>query len=284
MLVVGLLAVAAVFPSLACAPGARRLSYGTLESPAMGRPMEYAIYEPADRGAAERLPLVVFLHGGGDAVDCFDEAGVGQALDAALAQGRLARAVVVVAEGDLGFWENWVDGSRMYRDWVVRDLVPHVRERYATLDCPAGCHVIGISMGGHGALRFALLEPGRFASVTAISAPIMDTDSMLSLANSGFVRFLIPVKRIWGPGDDREEVEQADLFVRWTKPEDLRGMRLVLAWGEADRDRVIDSNERFHAHLERHSVPHEAIVFEGGHDWTAWTPVLEQALSIQIGR
>jgi enterochelin esterase-like enzyme len=274
--------VIALLAFCACAPQARRLEYGTLQSPAMGREMAFAVYAPPDRAPGERLPLVVFLHGGGDDVDCFDRARVGQALDRALAEGHVPRSVIVVAEGELGFWENWVDGSRRYRDWVVRDLVPWVSGRYHTLPCPDDCHVMGISMGGHGALRFALLEGDRFASVTAISAPIPDTEAMMALANTGFIRFIIPVERIWGPGDDPEEVGRADLFLQWTRPGDLGGLRLLLAWGTRDRARVIETNERFHAHLESHGVDHEAIVFEGGHDWESWTPVLERALAVQL--
>jgi enterochelin esterase-like enzyme len=276
------LAVFALAVSSGCAPTVQRLAYGTLASPAMGREMEYAVYEPPDRRPGERLPLVLFLHGGGDGVDCFDQARVGQAFDAALAAGRIPRVLVVVAQGDLGFWENWADGSRMYRDWVMRDLLPHVATQYATLACPKDCHVMGISMGGYGALRFGLLEADHFASVTAISAPIMDTEAMMALANSGLIRFLIPVHRIWGPGDDPEEVGKADLFVQWTRPEDLDGLRLMLAWGDHDRSRVIETNERFHSHLEEHGVPHEADEFEGGHDWKSWTPVLERALEVQV--
>ena len=267
-----------------CSSAELRLRYSTLESPAMGRPMEFAIYQPADWTPDERLPLVIFLHGGGDGVDCFDRADVGQALDAWLAERRIPRSIIAVAEGELGFWENWADGSRMYRDWVLRDLLPHVRECYRTLGCPDGCHLVGISMGGYGALRFALLEPGAFASVTAISAPILDTDAMLGVANSRLLRIVVPVGRIWGSGDDRTGVERDDLYLRWARPDDLGGLRLMIAWGEGDRRRVRESNERFRAHLEERGVPHVAYVFPGGHTWSAWRPALEQVLRVQLSR
>jgi len=267
---------------VACASAPSRLEYASLESAAMGRPMDYALYLPPDWQPGEEMPLVVFLHGGGDGVDCFDEAGVGQVLDAALASGRLPRAAIVVAEGDLGFWENWADGSHAYRDWVLHDLVPHVEAATGAGPCPERCHVVGISMGGYGALRIALLEPRAFSTVTAISAPILDTDAMDDLANRSWLRFLIPVDRIWGDAQDREAIARGDLYLRWRGPADLGPTRLVLAWGDHDRRGVREMNERFHTHLEEAEIPHVALVFEGGHRWSDWTPVLVDALRIQL--
>jgi enterochelin esterase-like enzyme len=270
-----------VLLQLACASTPPRLGYGEIPLPETDRVLEYAVYLPPGFAPAEALPLVVFLHGAGDGPDCFDEAGIGQRLDAAIAAGRVPRAVIVVPRGDLGFWENWVDGSYRYRDWVMRSLVPAIASRYGTRPCPAGCHLIGISMGGHGALRFALLEPGAFASVTAVSAPILNTEDALHLVNESWMRFVIPSRRIWGPGE-REMIERDDFFLRWTRPEDLAGVHLMLAWGEADHARIVDTNERFEQHLVESGIPHESFVFPGRHDWEAWGPALEHVLATQL--
>ena len=265
----------------ACASTPPRLSYDEVELPDGERVLEYALYAPPGFAPEETLPLVVFLHGAGDGPDCFDEAGVGQRLDAAILAGTLPRAIIVVPRGDLGFWENWVDGSYRYRDWVLRSLIPEIARRWGTAPCPSDCHLIGISMGGHGALRFALLEPGAFATVTAVSAPILDTDDALALVNESWLRFVIPSRRIWGPGE-RELIERDDFFLRWTRPEDLGGVDLMLAWADADHAQIIETNERFVRHLEQNGIPHESFVFPGRHKWQAWTPALERILRARL--
>lgn len=247
----------------------------------MGETMQYAVYQPPQRKPEQSLPLVVFLHGGGDGPACFDEASIGQHLDAEIARGAMPPVVVAVPQGDLGFWENWVDGSRRYRDWVLREMLPHVRKKYSTAACPEGCHVMGISMGGYGAMRYAFLEPRHFSSVTAISAPIFDTDQMLSFRSSFWWGVIVPIERIWGQGV-RSEVEQDDLYLRWRRQSDLRGLDLMLAWGDSDKDEIISTNRRFHAHLERQKIVHESQVFPGGHDWDAWRPVISRAISLQV--
>lgn len=268
--------------AIACASPPHRLSYATLALPETDHELDYAVYTPPGFRPDEGLPLVVFLHGAGDGPDCFDEAGVGQYLDAEMDAHRAPRAVIVVPRGDFGFWENWADGSYRYRDWVLETLVPTVAAEFGTRPCPEGCHLIGISMGGHGALRLAVLEPGRFASVTAISAPILDSDDALAFINEGWLRFIIPTRRIWGPLD-RAAVEKDDPFRRLREPGDLYGMRLMVVWGDEDHAHIVETNERFERHLTEYGIPHETLVFSGRHEWRAWTPTLGRVLAVQLG-
>jgi enterochelin esterase-like enzyme len=267
--------------STACASFEKRLEYRSIESAYVHQRMSYAVYAPPGFRREEALPLVVFLHGGGDGPDCFDRAELGKILDDAVASGRAPRAVIVVPQGDLGFWENWRDGSLRYRDWVMREVVPLVRADYGTRPCPEGCHVMGISMGGAGALRFALFERS-FSSVTSISGPILDADQMVEFSESFMIGLLVPVRRIWGP-IDRSRIEREDPYRRWRSPGDLGGMRVMLAWGDADREGIMRSNRKFSDHLRERNVEHEELVFSGGHRWTSWAPVIEKVLRFQIG-
>ncbi len=273
--------VASAALTASCSSPPPRLHYDSLALSGGNEHLDYAVYTPPGFAADEALPLVVFLHGAGDGPDCFDEAAVGQHLDAEIAAGRVPRAVIVLPRGDFGFWENWADGSFRYRDWVTAELMPEIAARYHTRPCPSGCHLIGISMGGHGALRFAFFQPDLFASVAAISAPILDTDDAWKLTNESWLRFVIPTDRIWGAAD-RESIAREDLFVRWSEPTDLQGLRLLLAWGDADHAQIIDTNERFDRHLRESEIPHTALIFAGRHEWKAWKPVLDEVLAIQL--
>lgn len=265
-----------------CASTPDRLAYSEVESAAVGRTLSFAVWAPSDLQPEERLPLLVFLHGGGDDARCFDEFGLGQSLDASLAAGEIPRAVIVVPDGRFSFWENWYDGSQNHRDWVVEEVMPAVEARFHTQPCPEGCHVAGTSMGGHGAIRFGLFESDRFASVAALSGLILDTDGVRAFTDSWFLRLFVPVERIWGPTADRAVVEKDDPFVRWRSPEDLAGLRLMLAWAEGDRGAIRETNEAFHAHLRASGIEHAQKVFEGGHDWASWTPVVGDVLRFAI--
>ncbi len=267
----------------ACSSGApARLVRHEVPSAAVPKLMAYEVWAPLDHGPDERLPLVVFLHGGGDSENSFDQHGVGQHLDEALAAGRIPRAVIVTPRGEFGFWENWADGSHRYRDWVVGEVMPAVEATYRTLPCPEHCHVAGVSMGGHGTLRFARFHPDRFASAAALSAPILSTAAVLEFTGRWFVKLFVPVEAIWGPTDDRAAIERDDLFLQWKSQSDLRGLRLMVAVAEEDRAEIVLTNREFHDHLQSHDIDHAYLEFPGGHKWVSWTPVIERVLRFAV--
>ncbi len=266
-----------------CAATPLRLEYARLPSAAMGgRSMEYGVYVPPSFGPKERLPLLVFLHGGGgDDVRCLDEAGIPALLDREIGAGRAPRAVIVVPEGDRGFWINWYDGSRRYEDWVLGDLLPVIQRDFHTAACPGGCHVAGISMGGNGALRWALDHPETFSSVSILSGPIFDAGQMRSFTHSFPFRWLVPVGRIFGPLTD-ERLQRVDPFQRWQSAADLGATRLFFARGTEDRSGIIETNEAFRVHLERRGIAHRYLVFPGGHRWVDWKPLFPELLRFAI--
>jgi enterochelin esterase-like enzyme len=269
------------FAASACAVTPKRLEYGRYESRAMRVDMHYSVYTPPGFSTEERLPLVLFLHGGGDSEKSFDQHAIGARLDDAIERGSVPRVVVALPEGDLGFWTNWRDGSRNYEDWVVRELLPHVQREYHTARCPEGCHVMGVSMGGAGTLRFMFHHPELFASAGVISAPVMDTDAMLSFADDRLIKIFVPTHRVWGT-PTRAQVAREDPFVAWRTAEDL-GMRLFLAWGERDRGMIVTGSERLHRHLVDEGIEHGFEEFPGGHDWRSWGPVIEHAIAHGVG-
>lgn len=266
-----------------CGQQRERLDYVPVTSQAMnGARLSYAAYTPPGFSPDEELPLVLFLHGGGDEPQNFEQYGVAERLDAAIEEGRLPRVVVVLPQGDNGFWINWWDGTRRYEDWLLMELLPDVQREYHTKRCPEDCHVMGVSMGGAGTLRFALRHHEHFATATVLSGPIFDTKRMLEFVDSRLYALFIPTHRVFGPPRAPADVAQDDPFLVWQEPEDLH-VRLFLGWAEGDRAGIKASNEALHEHLEEAGVPHHAEEFEGDHKWVSWGPVIERAIAMQVG-
>jgi len=268
----------------ACSHADRRLDYKWMKSPAMDGFMRYSVWAPKDLEPEERLPVVVFLHGGGDHPGSFDQHDISRHLDKALAAGTIPRVVIALPDGSTGFWENWVDGSRRYRDWVLFDMLPEVQRRYHTQRCPDGCHVMGVSMGGHGTLRFAVSRPDLFKTASALSAPIFDVASATEFMNNFWLRLFVPVDSIWPGSRDPAAMAKRDLYHRFKKDADRKGVKLLLAWAAGDRQGIIDTNRKFQKHLKKHNITHTAFEFEGGHNWVSWSPVIQRVLREQVAR
>ena len=263
---------------LACGPRERRLDRVEIASQVMGGEREIAVYLPPDWQPQESLPLVVFLHGGGDSPDSFDRYQVGQALDAALEAAEMPRVVVVVPQGDMGMWTNWADGSRRYEDWVVGEVIPEMQRRFGTRPCPEGCHLAGVSMGGAGALRMAHHHRRLFASVSSLSGMVLSAEDVVAFSKKASVRLFIPVKRVFGPLDDREGLRREDLFDQWRTPADVP-FRLYLGWGTQDSEEVVRTSRAFGEHLARCGIPHRQEVYAGRHGWQDWRAVIPRMIT-----
>ncbi len=269
-------ALAALLAVAGCA--APRMAYRTVDSRAMHRPMAYGVYTPPGWVKGEALPLVLFLHGGGDTVHCLEAQGITRYLDREITAGRLPRVVVLVPEGDTGFWANWADGTHRYEDWVLREALPRAESGWGTERCPKGCHLIGISMGANGALRWVLAHPGAFASAALLSGPTPDAEQMKALSENWFLHAFAKLDRVFGPASDEKRTWAADPFQRWQSPDDLAGLKLFIAHGDDDRSGIGETNDALHRHLQAHGIAHRFVVFHGGHRWRDWEPVLGEAI------
>lgn len=276
------LALLAVFMS---APAvAAQAVVGEMFSPAMDDTMAYSVYTPPGWGPDERLPLVVLLHGGGGSHESFNKYEVGAYLDAEHAAGRLPRAIIVNPDGGFGFWENWKDGSRLYRDWVMRDLLPVVQAEYNTAECPEHCHVMGVSMGAHGALRFVYYESDTFSTVTVISGMILAREEVKPTLRRSIFGLILPYERIWGDLDDPNSApSDLDPFRGWVESETLRSKSLYLTWGTEDHGRMKTTGERFYETLVDSGLDFHFNVYEGDHKWRDWKKVIAEALRVQVG-
>jgi predicted peptidase len=149
-------------------PGTHRLAaYATIDGATLRLP--YVLYLPEDFTPQSKLPVVVFLHGGGEC---------GTDLDAIFLHGiprELQRAerphlrknfpMIVVAPQCPPRGERWTD-SRMPR--YVHALLDSLLARLPHDSDRVSC--TGLSMGGDGTWRAAFERPERFAAIAPISA------------------------------------------------------------------------------------------------------------------
>lgn len=264
-----------------CASAPERVSYHAIESEAEGRTMPYAVYTPPGWDGQTPLPLVVFLHGGGDDETVLEkQAVVVRTLDEWISSGRLDPFIMVAPNGEKSFWTNWHDGSHRYEDYVVFEIIPEMQRRYPIAAGRENLHLMGISMGGAGTMYTMIHHMDRFASATVLSAPLFDVDQTMRFLEGKLLRG-VPVERLFGP-PDRAKVEQSNPFVVLASEQSLQGTQLLLGAGRSDLPGLLSTNRKLHDELERKAVPHHYLEYQGGHGWRSWAQLFPVALCLHM--
>jgi S-formylglutathione hydrolase FrmB len=284
---------------------------GRFRSDALGVDKRYVVYLPAgyDADLARRYPVVYMLHGlGGDETNWTRLMGLAGAADALALQ-----AIVVMPDGDAGFYANWVreiprdtclrapvawsDEPRdefcverqRYEDYIVRDLVGHVDATYRTIPARAARGIGGLSMGGFGALMLAMRHRDLFASTASHSG----VDALLYAGphpyQAGEVVLADDVSA-WG-----ERFEPIGGLVRGIFGSDLAtwkahdpatlaatlddgDLAIYLDCGTEDGFLLHDGAQYLHDVLRERGVAHEWYLGPGRHDVRFWADRIDDSL------
>ncbi|HXQ61321.1 MAG TPA: alpha/beta hydrolase-fold protein [Acidimicrobiales bacterium] len=143
----------------------------------------YTIAYPPGHAPGNVLPLVVMLHGfGANHTDALAGLSLPQALALQVNRRPLPPMAMVAADGGGGYWHAHRGDDPM--GMVIDELIPLCQARGLGRH-PAPIGIMGISMGGYGALLMAEKHPGLFAAVAAISPAVWTTYAEAEGANPG---------------------------------------------------------------------------------------------------
>lgn len=135
--------------------------------------LTYKVYLPTgyDADRKEGYPVLYLLHGSGGKVtdwDCFLEL-----LDEMILAETIGPVLAVVPVTGNSYWVD-SDEFGAYESAVIADLIPHIDGTYNTKATREGRLLSGFSMGGYGALRYALTYPELFGGAVLLSPFVQD--------------------------------------------------------------------------------------------------------------
>ena len=213
---------------------------------ACGTPVSTIAY--TDQAPRERL--VVFLPGIGDFAEDFERRGF---IGALMASGLGADALAVDAH--YGYY-----GRRTVLERLAEDVVLPARSRgYREI------WLVGISMGGFGALSYVAQYPGHITRALLLAPYLGEADRIQDVTDGEL--------ETAARDDARSHVRRLWHWIRAHHQE--QAMRPTLYLGYGSRDRFAPANALF-----AHYLPGEhAISVPGGHDWRTWKCLWDAFLS-----
>ncbi len=119
-----------------------------------------------------RYPLLFLLHGHGDAYDSWPNPSNGDLLRTASG----FPGVIVMPEGDHGWFTNWWNGGARgdpsWERYHLDQLLPYAMDRLRIKRGRRWHSIAGLSMGGEGAMYYATQRPGFFGSAASFSGSL----------------------------------------------------------------------------------------------------------------
>lgn len=271
---------------------AGRLEEARLPSPALGRDLHYLAYLPAGYTAAgRRYPLLLLLHGRGGHME--DWARIAPDLDDLIAAGWLPPLVAIAPDDPgpdrAGYWVDSAYTGLALETACVADLLPHAAARFYTHTTRAGRAVAGYSMGGYGALRYALVYPELFSAAIVLSPAVYVPEPPAGSSTRAFGAF----GRGGEPFDPaRYAALNYPALVDSFTARGL-GLRLFLAAGdgeyrhpdpaEAEHDLDFETHRVFNRLARVPGVHASLRVLGGGHGWDVWTPAFREGAAAVLG-
>jgi putative tributyrin esterase len=177
---------------------------------------------------------------------------------------------VVMPQVHRSFYANEAYGMRFW-DFLTGELPATVERFFRVSDRRADTFVAGLSMGGYGAMKWALREPHRFAAAATLSGAL-DLAYIQEFDLRPHIRSLVarvfPDRRV--AGGDEDLLHLVKSAKRGSLP------RLMLRCGTEDA--LLKQNERFVAACRTAGVPLDSGFGPGEHVWGYWDEQIRAVL------
>lgn len=242
-------------------------------SKSVGKKMPFGIYLPKDyddqANAKKTLPLIIWLHGMFEDHMRFHRRGGAIELDKAVTEGKLPPCIFVTANGGRSsMYVNREDEK--WEDLISKDLLDHISANYRVSKDRNQRAIMGISMGGMGALRIAFNNPALFGAVGAHSSAVFAEDPENLPPNLKNYATRLGLDEVFGNPIKKEPWEKANPVCIASKCPlaDLKKLQIYFDAGSADRYGFADGNELLHKCLDKREVQHTwRLIKGGGHSW-----------------
>lgn len=248
------------------------------QSKLVGKILPYNVVLPADYtqagASAKRYPVLYLLHGvTGHYSDWTARARLA---DHSLPYGM----IIVTPEGNNGWYtDSSTAPTDKYETYILEELIPDVQKRFRVSEQREGRAIAGLSMGGYGAIKFALKHPQLFAVAASMSGAFSAASwTEKDIKEPGVIRD--SVMQTFGPADSPTRVANDVLKLARDVSSKQTTALPYLYLDCGTEDFLFKDNGNFAGLLVELKIPHEYRQLPGRHDWTYWDQQVQEVLSL----
>lgn len=177
---------------------------------------------------------------------------------------------IVMPTGENAFWLDGISTGHNYCTFLGEELVGYVRKTFGLAMTAEETCIMGLSMGGFGALHTAFRYPDVFGKTAALSSALivhgiagMKPGGQDGLANYEYYR------ECFGDLDKvLESDNNPEVLVKKLKDQGKKIPEIFISCGTEDF--LLENNRQFHGFLNENGIDHTYIESAGGHDMEFW--------------
>jgi S-formylglutathione hydrolase FrmB len=247
--------------------GQSRVECSELKSRILARAVPYCAMLPPSYGQdrSRRYPVAYYLHGLGDNEQSLVNLGGWSIYDQLAREKKIGEFLVIAPAAFASFYINSRDGKLRYEDFFMQEFLPAMEKKYRIGTTGGQRGIMGVSMGGYGALHYGFKYPQKFAAVSA-NMPALIEQLPREPSGEGQERLM---GAIFGNPPDRAFYESNSPFhlARTAPVAALRRMTIYFDCGAGDRYGFANGTQAMDQLLTKRGVGHESHIYGGGHDW-----------------
>jgi putative tributyrin esterase len=176
---------------------------------------------------------------------------------------------VVMPQVHRSFYTDQAHGGR-YWTFLSEELPTLVSDFFRVSDRREDTFVAGLSMGGYGAVKWALRQPERFAAAASLSGALdMASRSGRDDLDPGMMEAIFGGREVSGSDDD--------LLALLDRTDVGTAPRLYVACGTEDF--LLDENQHFLDRARERGLPVTVDLGPGEHEWGYWDARIQDVLA-----
>ena len=217
-----------------------------------------------DQSSTEPHSVVYLLHGAGGSYTywSYEMANLDE-----LSSINGVIMVLVDAQGNSWYFDSPVNASLRMETYVTQELLPYIDSAYHTYDIPQGRAIMGLSMGGHGALFLALRHQELFGWAGSMAGGV----DFSTFTNHWDIPTLL------GPYTKNKKRWRQYTVNHHAATLETIEVQLMIDCGEDDF--FLEGNNALHDILSERGIEHRYSTYPGGHSASYWTARLPEQLA-----
>ncbi len=249
-----------------------------LKSSILKQDVNYNIYLPPNYETTKDYPVIYYLHGFDGNNNSSNK--IIKIIDSLILKKDFPETIIIAPNGENSWYIDDYAGKFKYSTMFIEEFIPFVKNKYSITDDINKSTIMGLSMGGFGALRFTMLYPDEFGLCISFMAGINTKEQTYQDSEEDYQKYLHNLY-----GENLKPSERTnDHFIR-NNPlyipekidvETLKSKKWYIQ--TCDNDYHSLPNAELHIVFHKLKIKHEFRVLNGEHNFDCLSGSMNDAL------